>query len=260
MDLGATVCLARVPRCEACPLAGDCPSRGTRDEPLRKQSAFEGSFRQRRADDAPARRCDAGADAARGARPRGRGVARARRPRGAAGGRQRQPAVAVPAPGAAPAVPGRLRTNAALATQMRGSGANVPQGLLEPFYNGSQRPVTYSLRDVCRVPRRRTTCAGGARSAGPVVHPDVRLDVDSSIRRQIHLDRLERTRHDVRPVAGNRIPVHSSQSAMVPGMIIDSAQTFSIVAPARACTRSHGSNGSPSSVVQVMYSPIGVSG
>ena len=50
MDLGATVCLARVPRCEACPLAGDCPSRGTRDEPLRKQSAFEGSFRQRRAD------------------------------------------------------------------------------------------------------------------------------------------------------------------------------------------------------------------
>ena len=50
MDLGATVCLARVPRCEACPLASDCPSRGTRDEPLRKQSAFEGSFRQRRAD------------------------------------------------------------------------------------------------------------------------------------------------------------------------------------------------------------------
>jgi A/G-specific adenine glycosylase len=50
MDLGATICLARIPRCEACPLAGDCPSRGTRDEPLRKQSRFEGSFRQRRAD------------------------------------------------------------------------------------------------------------------------------------------------------------------------------------------------------------------
>ena len=49
MDLGATVCLARIPRCDACPLAGDCPSRGTRDEPLRKQSRFEGSFRQRRA-------------------------------------------------------------------------------------------------------------------------------------------------------------------------------------------------------------------
>ena len=49
MDLGATVCLARVPRCRVCPLAADCPSRGRRYEPLRKQSRFEGSFRQRRA-------------------------------------------------------------------------------------------------------------------------------------------------------------------------------------------------------------------
>jgi A/G-specific adenine glycosylase len=49
MDLGATVCLARVPRCAVCPLAAACPSRGRRYEPLRKQSRFEGSFRQRRA-------------------------------------------------------------------------------------------------------------------------------------------------------------------------------------------------------------------
>ena len=49
MDLGATVCLARVPRCEACPLADECPSRGRRYAALRRQSAFEGSFRQRRA-------------------------------------------------------------------------------------------------------------------------------------------------------------------------------------------------------------------
>ena len=48
MDLGATVCLARVPRCAACPLAEGCPSRGRRYEPLRKQGPFEGSFRQRR--------------------------------------------------------------------------------------------------------------------------------------------------------------------------------------------------------------------
>jgi len=48
-DLGATICLARVPRCAACPLASGCPSRGSRYEPLRKQGAFEGSFRQRRA-------------------------------------------------------------------------------------------------------------------------------------------------------------------------------------------------------------------
>ena len=50
MDLGATICLARVPRCDTCPLVADCPSRGTRDEPLRKQSVFEGSFRQKRAE------------------------------------------------------------------------------------------------------------------------------------------------------------------------------------------------------------------
>ena len=48
MDLGATICLARVPRCTICPLADDCPSRGQRYEPLRKQGPFEGSFRQRR--------------------------------------------------------------------------------------------------------------------------------------------------------------------------------------------------------------------
>ena len=49
MDLGATLCLARVPRCGVCPLAARCPSRGRRYEPLRRQSPFEGSFRQRRA-------------------------------------------------------------------------------------------------------------------------------------------------------------------------------------------------------------------
>jgi A/G-specific adenine glycosylase len=49
MDLGRTVCLARVPRCGICPLAEGCPSRARRYEPLRKQGRFEGSFRQRRA-------------------------------------------------------------------------------------------------------------------------------------------------------------------------------------------------------------------
>jgi A/G-specific adenine glycosylase len=49
MDLGATICLARVPRCGVCPLAAGCPSRGRRFEPARRQGPFEGSFRQRRA-------------------------------------------------------------------------------------------------------------------------------------------------------------------------------------------------------------------
>ena len=48
-DLGATVCLARVPRCDDCPLTANCPSAGQRFEPARKQGPFEGSFRQRRA-------------------------------------------------------------------------------------------------------------------------------------------------------------------------------------------------------------------
>jgi A/G-specific adenine glycosylase len=50
MDLGATVCVARIPRCGQCPLASECPSRGQRYKPLRKQGRFEGSFRQRRAE------------------------------------------------------------------------------------------------------------------------------------------------------------------------------------------------------------------
>jgi A/G-specific adenine glycosylase len=50
MGLGATVCIARVPRCGECPLEDKCPSRGKRFEPLRKQSPYEGSFRQRRAE------------------------------------------------------------------------------------------------------------------------------------------------------------------------------------------------------------------
>jgi A/G-specific adenine glycosylase len=48
MDLGATICLARIPLCDACPLAVECPSRGIREAPERKQGPFEGSFRQRR--------------------------------------------------------------------------------------------------------------------------------------------------------------------------------------------------------------------
>ena len=48
-DLGREVCIARRPRCDSCPLAAGCPSRGRTYAPLRRQSRFEGSFRQRRA-------------------------------------------------------------------------------------------------------------------------------------------------------------------------------------------------------------------
>jgi A/G-specific adenine glycosylase len=49
MDLGATVCTARAPACDACPLYEGCATRGTHAEETRhRQSRFEGSFRQRR--------------------------------------------------------------------------------------------------------------------------------------------------------------------------------------------------------------------
>ena len=49
MDLGATVCTARAPRCEECPLLGVCVTRGVRDGEVRRhQARYEGSLRQRR--------------------------------------------------------------------------------------------------------------------------------------------------------------------------------------------------------------------
>ncbi len=49
MDLGATVCVARSPRCDACPLFASCATRGTfAQETKHRQGRFEGSFRQRR--------------------------------------------------------------------------------------------------------------------------------------------------------------------------------------------------------------------
>jgi A/G-specific adenine glycosylase len=48
-DLGREVCIARTPRCGVCPLLAGCPSQGMTYAPLRRQSRFEGSFRQRRA-------------------------------------------------------------------------------------------------------------------------------------------------------------------------------------------------------------------
>jgi A/G-specific adenine glycosylase len=49
MDLGATVCTARAPRCDECPIARKCATRGALDgETKRRQGRYEGSFRQRR--------------------------------------------------------------------------------------------------------------------------------------------------------------------------------------------------------------------
>ena len=77
-DLGAQVCLARIPRCDRCPLAASCPSRGRTYAPLRRQSRFEGSRRQRRA--ALVRELAEGPRAERRLRSRRRRVAAGRRP------------------------------------------------------------------------------------------------------------------------------------------------------------------------------------
>ena len=48
MDLGATICVARAPRCDACPLAARCRSRGVvaAPSPRRRQTSFATSDRR----------------------------------------------------------------------------------------------------------------------------------------------------------------------------------------------------------------------
>jgi A/G-specific adenine glycosylase len=49
MEFGAAVCSSRNPRCDACPIASGCPSRGTAGSvPVPRQPAFAGSDRQHR--------------------------------------------------------------------------------------------------------------------------------------------------------------------------------------------------------------------
>jgi A/G-specific adenine glycosylase len=49
MDLGATLCTARAPECERCPIVDACATRGVHDDETKhRQGRFEGSFRQRR--------------------------------------------------------------------------------------------------------------------------------------------------------------------------------------------------------------------
>ncbi|HEV8536050.1 MAG TPA: A/G-specific adenine glycosylase [Candidatus Limnocylindria bacterium] len=46
MDIGATICVARRPRCDDCPLRALCAYTGAQDGPRRKQSAFATSDRR----------------------------------------------------------------------------------------------------------------------------------------------------------------------------------------------------------------------
>jgi A/G-specific adenine glycosylase len=46
MDIGATVCLAKRPRCDVCPIRAVCEYDGVEPRPLRKQSPFAASDRR----------------------------------------------------------------------------------------------------------------------------------------------------------------------------------------------------------------------
>jgi A/G-specific adenine glycosylase len=46
MDIGATICRARRPRCDLCPLGAVCDFDGAEDAPLRKQAPFAASDRR----------------------------------------------------------------------------------------------------------------------------------------------------------------------------------------------------------------------
>jgi A/G-specific adenine glycosylase len=49
MDVGATICTARAPQCDTCPLVKRCATRGVHDDETKhRQGKIEGSFRQRR--------------------------------------------------------------------------------------------------------------------------------------------------------------------------------------------------------------------
>jgi A/G-specific adenine glycosylase len=51
MDLGATVCVSRAPRCRECPVLRSCTAKGPLPTETRhRQAAYAGSFRQRRGD------------------------------------------------------------------------------------------------------------------------------------------------------------------------------------------------------------------
>ena len=157
MDLGATVCLARIPRCGACPLALGCPSRGRRYEPRRRQGPFEGSFRVQ---------CAAPRFSARSPRPlapslgpRFRG---AQRPRGGWPGR------GTARDGAAPGIGvGRIGGDAG---RTYFSGPRILRGRRNPeservlFNPADQLVATHALRRIRR--RRRRTGQRGTADHG----------------------------------------------------------------------------------------------
>src|SRR5699024_11965613 len=62
------------------------------------------------------------------------------------------------------------------------------------------------------------------------------------------------------PEEGNFMPVYSSHSLIEAGTTIDFSATFITCAPIFICVLIQGSKGVPSSLSQVIYSSIGISG
>jgi hypothetical protein len=88
--------------------------------------------------------------------------------------------------------------------------------------------------------------------------PDVRLDVRADA--VLEDDRREAAREDVGAVRRKAIPVHSSHSAGVPRIVIDSGAGAKISPPTSSWTRIHGSKCVPSGRRHSTYVSIGMRG
>ena len=173
-DLGAQVCLARVPRCSACPLAAACPSRGLQVRaapppgPLRRlaQAAPRGARTRARCRPARRRRLRSGRRRVPGRR-RTRGAPR-RRPAGPSRGDHRSVSIPVYA------------ANAVRCLAVK-AGERFQALVDEPFADVGTRLCDAAL-------------AAGAASAACVVVPDSARPLTGSLRALPRLARRDRCR------------------------------------------------------------------
>jgi hypothetical protein len=89
-------------------------------------------------------------------------------------------------------------------------------------------------------------------------HPDVRLDVRTEALDE--RDRREAPGKDIRAVAWEWHPVHSSHSAALPWIVIDRGAAATISPPTRSWMRIQGSKCDPSPRRHSTYVSIGMSG
>src|SRR5262249_50667563 len=109
-----------------------------------------------------------------------------------------------------------------------------------------------------------TAAALAARSvraaAGVVDDPDVGLPVLAGIPLAVDVNGRQAVGEDIVARLGEGMRVQDSHSATAPGMCSECGIAGPIRAPIRVCTRTQGSNGSPSGRVQCAYRSMGMEG